>query len=67
MDGTTPMELRSAGRAELRAYQWIHIVESRVDNARPQDSTFVLSAEGQGLTTTADIAAAIAMARDDVH
>lgn len=46
-DGATPMELRSTGRAELRAYPWVHVVESRVDSAEPRDSMFVLTAKGQ--------------------
>jgi thioredoxin reductase len=46
-DGATPERLRSAGRRELEAYPWVHLIESRVDDVSEQGSTFVLAAGEQ--------------------
>jgi thioredoxin reductase len=50
-DGATPDELRSVGRAELQAYPWVDVVESRVDEAERQGSTFVLRSRKQDRLT----------------
>ena len=47
-DGATPEQLRAAGRAELAAYPWVHVVEERVEAARWDGSTILLSStEGE--------------------
>lgn len=42
-DGATPAELRSAGRAELRAYPWVDVIEERVTAARTRETGVALS------------------------
>jgi len=42
-DGATPAELRSAGRTELAAYPWVHVVGESVVSARAHGDGFALA------------------------
>jgi thioredoxin reductase len=42
-DGSTPAELREAGRLEIASYPWVRVVEATVSSARAEGSQLILT------------------------
>lgn len=45
-DGKAPAEFRAAGRAELKAYPWVSVIDERVSDARRTDAGLVVVTAG---------------------